>query len=166
MRAKDYPTVASIYQEGIDTGNATFNPAPPASWAEWRRGKINECSLVARQGDLILGWAAVSPTSRRKVYAGVVEVSIYVGSQARGQGTGSRLLQALIESTEGHGIWTLQAGIFPENTASLELHRKHGFRVVGVREKLGWMEFGPYKGEWRDVLLLERRSQVTGVPLV
>ena len=165
MTASHWAGVSRIYQEGIDTGQATFALAPPASWDEWCRGKINSCSLVARDEDNheIVGWAALSPVSSRAVYAGVAEVSIYVGTPARGQGVGSVLLQELIHLSEMNGIWTLQAGIFPENQASLQLHLKHGFRVVGLREKLGRMECGEFKGQWRDVMLLERRSQIVGI---
>lgn len=171
MTAADWPAVAQIYQEGIDTGNATFAPAPPPSWEAWCQGKITACSLVAR-GDsnllgwvpdpTILGWVALGPYSSRAVYAGVAEVSIYLSARARGQGVGSALLQAVINLSETNGLWTLQAGIFPENQASLKLHTKHGFRQVGVREKLGRMAFGPWAGQWRDVILLERRSLTVG----
>jgi phosphinothricin acetyltransferase len=165
MAASHWSDVSRIYQEGIDTGQATFAIAPPASWDEWCKGKINACSLVARDEDNheIAGWAALSPVSSRAVYAGVAEVSIYVGTQTRGQGVGSVLLRELIHLSELKGLWTLQAGIFPENQASLHLHLKHGFREVGLREKLGRMEFGEFKGKWRDVMLLERRSQIVGM---
>ena len=158
MTAHDWPAVAAIHAEGIATGHATFAGAPPASWEEWSAGKINSCSLVACAGEKILGWTVLSPMSARKVYAGVAEVSVYVGAHARGRGVGARLLAALIAHSEAQGIWTLQAGIFPENEASLRLHLKHGFREVGRRERLGKMEHGPMQGQWRDVILLERRS--------
>jgi L-amino acid N-acyltransferase YncA len=164
MTAAHWADVAQIYQDGINTGQATFAVAPPASWDEWCRGKINPCSLIAQDANHheITGWAALSPVSSRAVYAGVAEVSIYVSTSARGQGVGSVLLQELIHLSELHGIWTLQAGIFPENRASLQLHLRQGFRAVGLREKLGRMELGEFKGKWRDVMLLERRSQVVG----
>ncbi len=162
MHEHDWLEVAAIYQEGIATGHATFALSPPASWEEWCKGKINACSLVAHEDDVILGWAALSAVSTRKVYAGVAEVSIYIKASARGRGVASRLMAALIERSEAHGIWTLQAGIFPENIASLRLHFKHGFREVGRRERLGKMEHGPLQGQWRDVILLERRSAVVG----
>lgn len=162
MTASDWPHVSRIYQEGIDTGNATFATQPPASWDEWCRGKINACSLVARNDEEVIGWAALSPVSSRAVYAGAAEVSVYVSSTARSMGVGSLLLQELIRTSEANGIWTLQAGIFPENQASLQLHFKHGFRAVGVREKLGRMEFGEFTGKWRDVMLVERRSKAVG----
>lgn len=163
MVAADWPPVAAIYREGIATGHATFAPAPPATWEEWCKNKINSCSLVTKENQKILGWAALSPISYRAVYAGVADVSIYVGAHARGRGVGSLLLQELIRTSEANGIWTLQAGIFSENHASLSLHFKHGFRQVGIREKMGKMAFGPYQGRWRDVVLLERRSKVVGV---
>ena len=163
MTESDWPVVAAIFQQGIDTGNATFEPRPPDSWETWQKSKIASCSLVARDGETVLGWAALSPYSSRRVYAGVAEVSIYVGREARGRGVGSLLLEGLIQRSEAEGFWTLQAGIYPENEDSLRLHLKHGFRQVGVRERLGKMSFGPRQGQWRDVLLLERRSQVVGV---
>jgi L-amino acid N-acyltransferase YncA len=163
MSPADWPGVSAIYQEGIDTGSATFETTPPATWEEWLRGKINACSRVARIGDSMAGWAALSPVSSRRVYAGVAEVSIYIKETMRGKGVGSRLLEELILISEANGIWTLQAGILSDNGASVALHLKHGFRLVGVREKLGRMEFGPYQGQWRDVLLLERRSKTMGV---
>lgn len=150
----------AIYQEGIDTGDATFEAAPPSSWEEWHKTKLNACSVVARANHEIVGWASLSPVSSRKVYAGVAEVSVYVRAPARGHGVGSLLLEELIKQSEAHGIWMLQAGIFPENQASIRLHLHHGFRQVGIREKLGKMAHGPHAGKWRDVVLLERRSLV------
>lgn len=163
MIAADWPQVEAIYTEGIQSGHATFASAPPASWEEWCQNKITACSLVAKEHHDIFGWAALSPISNRAVYAGAAEVSVYVGTNARGKGVGSLLLRELIHSSEANGIWTLQAGIFPENQTSLSLHFKHGFRQVGIREKMGKMGFGPLHGRWRDVVLLERRSQVVGV---
>jgi len=162
MTSSDWPHVFRIYQEGIDTGNATFATQPPASWDTWCKDKITSCSLVARNNDEVIGWAALSPVSSRTVYAGLAEVSVYVSSTARCTGVGSLLMQELIRTSEANGIWTLQAGIFPENEASLQLHFKHGFRVVGLREKLGRMAFGEMAGQWRDVMLLERRSNAAG----
>jgi L-amino acid N-acyltransferase YncA len=162
MREDDWPLVAAIYREGIATGNATFATDPPVSWAAWSAGKINTCSIVARDGHSIIGWAAVSPTSSRACYAGVVEHSVYVAKVARGQGIGSQLLQELIRVTEAQDIWTIQSSIFPENEASLALHTRHGFRVVGQRERIARMEYGPYAGQWRDTVLIERRSAVVG----
>jgi phosphinothricin acetyltransferase len=163
MGEADWPAVAAIYREGIATGNATFAEEPPASWEAWCAGKIGACSLVAREGDAILGWAAVSPTSGRACYAGVVEHSLYVANVARGRGVGGRLLEALVAATEAHGIWTLQSSIFPENGASLALHLRHGFREVGRRERIALMTYGPYAGQWRDTILVERRSRRAGV---
>ena len=157
MRAGDGPAVLAIYGVGIATGHATFQDSLP-DWAEWDAGHLECCRIVAESAEGVVGWAALAPVSTRPVYAGVAEVSIYLADAARGRGVGERLLGALIESSEAAGLWTLQAGIFPENAASVSLHRKFGFRVVGVRERLGRMRHGPLAGEWRDVLLLERRS--------
>ena len=158
----DWPAIARIHQEGIDTGHATFATAPAASWAEFSDGKIAGCSLVACIDGVVVGWATLNPTSKRAVYAGVAELSIYVAASVVGQGVGDRLMRALIEASEARGIWTLVAGIFPENTASLRLHAKHGFRTLGRRERIGRMSHGPLAGRWRDTLLLERRSAVVG----
>jgi len=156
MRAGDWEAVRAIYQEGIATGNATFETEAP-EWEKWDRDRLACCRLVARSDEGVLGWAALSPVSTRPVYRGVAEVSIYVASRARGRGIGSALLAQLVQDSEREGIWTLQAGIFPENTASLELCRMAGFRVVGTRERLGFMD-----GRWRHVVLMERRSAVAG----
>lgn len=153
----DWDAVRAIYAEGIATGNATFE-TQVTTWEDWDAGHLPTCRLVARKGERIAGWAALSPVSGRCVYAGVTEVSIYVAADARGQGVGKALLAALVEASEQEGIWTLQAGIFPENEASIVLHKRCGFRVVGRRERLGQMD-----GVWRDVLLMERRSDVVGV---
>ena len=165
MNAADWPAVAAIYAEGIATGHATFAPAPPETFADFSDGKLMECGCVARDdGGKILGWATLAKVSDRCVYAGVAEVSIYVAAAARGRGVGDALMRGLIARAEAADVWTLQAGIFPENTASLALHARHGFREVGRRERLGRMPaIGPRAGEWRDVLLLERRSKVAGV---
>ncbi|MDD3069836.1 MAG: GNAT family N-acetyltransferase [Methanoculleus horonobensis] len=157
MAAADWDEVRRIYLEGIATGNATFETEVP-SWERWDTGHIRSCRLVAASGEGILGWAAASPNSSRPVYAGVAEVSVYVGREVQGQGVGSALLSALIAASEREGFWTLQAGIFPENEASLALHKRHGFHVVGRRERMGRMK----DGRWRDVLLLERRSSRVG----
>src|SRR6478609_2005529 len=148
MREDDWPLVAAIYRQGIATGNATFATDPPASWVAWSAGKINPCSIVARDSAAILGWAAVSPTSSRACYAGVVEHSVYAAQTARGRGIGSLLIKELIRVTEAHGIWMIQSSIFPENVASMALHTRHGFRVVGQRERIARMEYGPYAGQW------------------
>ena len=156
LRASDWEEVRRIYLEGIATGDATFETDAPA-WDEWDQRHLASCRLVARRQDCIVGWAALSPVSGRRVYAGGAEVSIYIASAQRGQGLGRVLLSTLIEASERAGIWTLQAGIFPENAASLALHYRCGFRQVGVRERLGQLA-----GGWRDVVLLERRSPRVG----
>lgn len=157
MRREDWQFVRSIYKEGIETGNATFETAAP-EWDDWDRNHLEEPRLVARSGGQVLGWAALCPVSNRCVYEGVAEVSIYVAGHARGLGIGKSLLKKLISRSESTGIWTLQAGIFPENEASMELHSACGFRKVGVRKRLGKLN-----GNWRDVILLERRSNLVGV---
>jgi L-amino acid N-acyltransferase YncA len=163
MTAADWPAVREIYREGIATGHGTFESAPPPSWEEFRRTKLPEFSLVARdEAGAVAGWAALSPVSARQVYAGVAEVGIYVAAAQRGRGVGDALLGALIRAAEAGGLWTLQAVTFPENQASVALHRKHGFRLVGRRERIGRMNHGPLAGRWRDTVLLERRSPVTG----
>ncbi|HJU54598.1 MAG TPA: GNAT family N-acetyltransferase [Pyrinomonadaceae bacterium] len=156
MSAADWEAVRAVYLEGIATGDATFETVAPA-WEKWDAAHLPHCRLVAKFGTTIAGWAALSPVSARRVYAGVAETSVYVAAAFRGTGVGRALLRALINCSEQHGIWTLQAGIFPENAASLALHLQHGFREVGRRERLGKMN-----GRWRDVILLERRSEVTG----
>lgn len=161
MTAADWPAVEAIYREGIATGNATFEAEPP-TWEAFDGGKLPEHRFVAVDGDEVLGWVAVSPTSARPVYRGVVEHSVYVAAAARGRGVGHLLLDALIASTEAAGIWTIQSGILPENTASRALHAAHGFRELGVRERIGHMTFGRWTGQWRDNVLVERRSPHAG----
>ncbi len=156
MTPADYPAVAEIYREGIATGHATFNTEAP-SWEAWDKGHLAHCRLVAVDREQLRGWAALSAVSDRCVYGGVAEVQVYVGAAARGRGVGRALLEGLSAAAEGQGIWTLQAGIFPENTASIALHERAGYRLVGRRERLGQMN-----GWWRDVLLFERRSAVVG----
>ena len=156
MKAEDWPEVRTIYLEGIATGDATFETSAP-EWAAWDSGHVRSCRFVARSGEGILGWAALTAVSGRCVYAGVAEVSVYVAGRARGRGIGKALLSALILASEENGFWTLQAGIFPENAASIALHEGAGFRVVGRRERIGAMN-----GRWRDTLLFERRSRVAG----
>ena len=179
MRADHADAVLAIYQAGLDTRNASFETHAP-DWPAWDRAHLPEHRFVAldvaaaakaddnandnhnhnHNGDAeVLGWVASSPTSSRCVYAGVVEESIYVAAAARGRGIGKTLLIALIESTEGAGIWTIQSGVFPENVASLALHMAVGFRVIGTRERVG-----EHFGRWRDVVLIERRSPVVGTP--
>ena len=152
MLAADWPDVARVYEAGIAGGDASFETAAP-SWEDWDAGHLATCRLVAEQDGQVVGWAALSPTSGRCVYAGVAEVSVYVDPSAHGRGLGRALLTALVEAAEAEGVWTLQAGVFPENAASLALHERCGFRVVGVREKLARK-----RNEWRDVVLMERRS--------
>lgn len=152
MCLSDWDQVALIYQEGIETDNATFEQSVP-SWDSWILNHPPEFCIVARIDDEILGWAALSPTSRRKVYDGVMEVSVYVSEKHRGKRVGLALLKQLIELSEDQGIWTLQTGIFPENQSSIMLHAKCGFKIVGIREKIGKMN-----GIWRDVVLMERRK--------
>jgi phosphinothricin acetyltransferase len=156
MQDGDWPEVRRIYAEGIATGNATFETETP-SWSTWDAAHRRDCRLVVRDGAGLLGWAAVTPVSGRCVYEGVADLSLYVATASRGRGVGRLLLRALIDESERQGIWTLQAGIFPENEASLRLHRGLGFRDVGRRERIGRMG-----GVWRDVMLLERRSAAAG----
>ena len=157
MRPEDWDDVRAIYREGIDSGNATFETEVPL-YEAWSATHLEGCRLVARRDDAVLGWAALSSVSDRCVYGGVGEVSVYVGNTSQGQGVGQALLSALVAASEQAGLWTLQAGIFVENAASVAVHEKCGFRRIGVRERLGRRE-----GVWRDVLLLERRSDVVGV---
>ncbi len=157
MQPQDWPVVREIYLEGIATKNATFETEAP-DWETWDVSHVQNCRLVARLGGQVVGWAALSPVSSRCVYAGVAEESIYIGSAARGQGIGKQLLAALVEASEQAGFWTLQTGIFPENDISIHIHKACGFKALGVREKIGQMD-----GVWRDVVFMERRSQVVGV---
>lgn len=162
MRADHWPHVAAIYAEGIAGGHATFEHATP-TWEAFDASRLPDHRFVAVDPDgTILGWIAVSPVSRRPVYAGVVEHSVYVRSDAHRRGVGGELLAQLITSTEGAGIWTIQSAIFPENAASLALHERHGFRVVGRRERIARSSRGPMAGQWRDTVVIERRSAVAG----
>ena len=151
MTEADWPTVEEIYAEGIATGDATFETAPP-TWEEFDVGRLAEHRFVAVSDGRVVGWVALSPTSSRACYAGVVEHSVYVTAHARGSGVGRALMQHLIESSERAGIWTIQTSIFPENEASVALHERLGFRVVGRRERIAELS-----GTWRDTVLLERR---------
>jgi L-amino acid N-acyltransferase YncA len=157
MTEQHWTAVSEIFAQGIATGNATFETSVP-SWPEWDARQLAGCRLVAVRGERIIGWAALSGVSTRHVYHGVTEVSVYIAENARGQGIGMALLDKLIEESERNGIWTLQAGILAENVASIRLHEKAGFRVVGRRERIGCMN-----GIWRDTILMERRSKVAGV---
>lgn len=149
----DWDAVHSIYTEGIATGMATFETAPP-SWEGWDSSHLPNCRLVVKEGPQIIGWAALSPVSKRSVYEGVAEVSIYLSKSNQKKGIGKILLKSLIELSEREGIWTLESTMFPENTASVQLHLACGFREVGYREKIGCLD-----GEWRDTILMERRSE-------
>jgi L-amino acid N-acyltransferase YncA len=153
MREADAEAVLAIYQAGMDGGQASFETTAP-TWAAFDAGRLSDHRYVAVDADdQVLGWVTVSAVSSRAVYAGVVEHSVYVHPAATGRGIGLALLRTLLESTERAGIWTVQSGVFPENTASLRLHERAGFRVVGVRERVG-----RHHGRWRDVVFIERRS--------
>lgn len=160
MKSSDWEQVKNIYLEGIKTGIATFQTeCNIPTFETWNNDHINSCRLVARSENNILGWAALSPTSSRCVYSGVAEVSIYIGVKYKGQGIGTALLRNLIKLSEENGFWTLQSGIIKENTASISLHKKCGFREIGIREKIAKMN----NGEWMDVILMEKRSDVVGI---
>ena len=154
MLPTHWEQVKSIYEQGVATGNATFQQTAP-TWDEWDNDHLKSCRLVAVDNNQVLGWAALSKVSGRCVYAGVAEVSVYINPTAQGKGIGSLLLNELIKESEQNDLWTLQAGIFPENTASIRIHEKAGFRQVGYRERIGKMN-----GAWRNTLLLERRSTI------
>jgi len=157
MVAADWPAVAAICAAGIATGNATFETQVP-SWERWDASHLASRRLVAvDEHDRVIGWTALSPVSDRCAYAGVAEESVYVEPAAAGRGVGLTLLTRLLADAEAAGLWTIQTGVFPENQASLALHRRAGFKVVGVRERLGKLD-----GRWRDVVFLERRSRVVG----
>jgi phosphinothricin acetyltransferase len=158
MRAEDAEQVLEIYQDGLDTGDASFETVAP-TWERWDAAHLPDHRYVClvSAASRVIGWVALAPVSTRAVYAGVAELSIYVGSRARGLGVGTALLRTVIDSSEAAGIWSLQTGIFPENTASLGLHERAGFRVVGIRERIG-----RHHGRWRDVVFLERRSARVG----
>jgi len=161
MTAADWPEVERIYREGIATGNATFEAAPP-SWDDFDRDKVASPRLVATDDGAVVGWAAAGRVSSRCVYEGVLEHSVYVAEAARGRGVGRALLDAFLRASEAENIWTVQSGVFPENEPSLALHRELGFRTVGTRERVGKMGYGPYAGQWRDVVMIERRSALAG----
>jgi phosphinothricin acetyltransferase len=156
MKRSDWENVSAIYAQGIATGMVTFQQTVP-SYETWHKAHLQKCRLVVEQGHRLLGWAALSPVSKREVYQGVAEVSIYVETESRGHGVGQLLLQGLVSSSEKAGFWTLQSAIFPENTGSIKLHEKMGFRKVGLRERIGQLD-----GSWKDNLLFERRSGTTG----
>ena len=156
LERADWPAVERIYAEGIATGDATFETAPP-TWEEFDRGRLPGQRLVATENGEVVGWAALMPTSSRACYSGVVEHSVYIAKSARGRGIGKALMQALIASAEAAGLWTIQTSVFPENEASVALHEAVGFRVVGRRERIARLD-----GAWRDTILLERRSPSVG----
>ena len=156
FKEADYLAVQRIYQQGIDTRNATFQNTVK-TWDEWDSSMLPHCRLVAGEHNDVLGWAALSSVSSRAVYSGVAEVSLYVANEAKGKGVGQALMSALIVESEKCNIWMLQSAIFPENLASLAVHKNNGFRQLGVREKLAQMD-----GVWRDVVFMERRSQIVG----
>lgn len=158
LESSHYSAVKEIYEKGIATGNATFQAEAP-SWEEWDKSHLQNCRLVAiDENDIVMGWAALTPVSGRCVYAGVAEVSVYIHPHYQRSGIGKKLLEELIHESEKQNLWTLQAGIFPENEASLRLHELFGFRKIGYREKIGKL-----KNVWRDTILLERRSKKVGV---
>jgi L-amino acid N-acyltransferase YncA len=157
LHKEHWPRVRTIYLEGIATGQATFQTTAP-EWEEWDEGHLPHSRLVALLEGEVVGWAALSPVSKRPHYAGVAEVSVYVGEGARGQKVGSALLAELVRQSEAAGIWTLQSSIFPENRASVRLHEAHGFRLMGRRERIA-----RHYGVWRDTVILERRSKTVGV---
>lgn len=158
MTAADWPAVAEVYRQGIASGHATFETEAP-EWEAWDAARLRECRIVAETEGQVVGFACLSPTSSRPVYAGVCEVMVYVACEERGKGMGGRLLGALVEMSEAARIWTLHAGIFPENEASIRAHERAGFRVVGVFERVGRF----HDGRWRDTVLMERRSKVVGL---
>ena len=157
LRPQDWDAVKGIHAEGIATRLATFETEPPTDWREWDESHVESCRIAAREGGHLLGWAALSAISSRCCYGGVGEASVYVAAAARGRGVGRSLLERLVLASEQAGLWTLQAGVFADNAVSLRLHQSCGFRVVGRRERLGQLD-----GEWKDVMLLERRSSVVG----
>lgn len=153
-----WPQVKSIYEEGIATGNATFQSSAP-SWEEWDSSHVKNSRIVAIDEEgKVVGWAALTPASGRCVYAGVAEVSVYVSASAQGRGVGKALLNEVVRQSENNGFWTLTAGIFPENKTSLKIHEQAGFKILGTRERIGKMD-----GQWRNTVLLERRSEVVGI---
>ena len=162
MRAADWEAVTRIYGQGIDDGEATFEIEVP-TWAAFDGSRLPNLRLVANEGESILGWAAASAVSSRAAYRGVIEHSVYVVREARGRGMGRMLLSALIDAAEDAGIWCIQSSVFPENTASLALHERAGFRTVGRRERIARSGRGPHAGLWRDTVLIERRSEINGL---
>lgn len=162
MTAADWPQIEAIFAAGIQSGEATFETTTP-SWAQFEAGKIPDARLVAvDETGTLVGWAAASPVSSREVYRGVIEHSVYIHPDHHGHGIGRQLLAAFVAAAEDAGYWMIQSSIFPENTASLRLHERAGFRVVGHRERIARSRLGPHAGEWRDTILIERRSTRNG----
>ncbi len=157
MQATDWNAVAQIYHEGIQTKFATFETQTP-SYDTWHATHLQACRLVATINNKVVGWAALSPVSSRCVYGGVAEVSVYIGQEHRGKGIGKSLMEELITESEAIGLWTLQSSVFPENTGSITLHEKTGFRYIGKRKAVGKLD-----GVWKDNLLFERRSTTVGI---
>ncbi len=157
MQPNHWPDVKRIYEEGLATGNSSFETSAP-EWDEWDKSHIQSSRLIAIDKGQIIGWAVLTPVSSRRVYSGVAEVSIYIAGKARDKGVGKELLQHLIDHSESNRFWTLTAGIFPENKASIRIHEETGFRIIGTHEKIGQMN-----GKWRDTVLLERRSSKVGI---
>ncbi|MCS5733398.1 GNAT family N-acetyltransferase [Herbiconiux daphne] len=163
LEPADWPAVERIYREGIATGNATFEAEPP-DWQAFDRSRVSDVRLVATERGVVVGWAAATRVSPRDVYRGVIEHSLYVAEAARGTGIGGVLLNAFVEASESAGYWTIQSSIFPENAASLALHERVGFRTVGLRQGIARMGYGPWHGQWRDTVLIERRSAAVAPP--
>lgn len=161
MTPADWPRVEAILAAGIAEGDATFESATPA-WEQFDAGRLPDVRLVAQHDGAVVGWVAASRVSQREVYRGVIEHSVYVDPAARGRGVGAALLSAFIEAADDAGYWTIQSSIFPENTASLRLHERAGFRVVGTRERIARSSRGPRAGQWRSTVLVERRSEING----
>lgn len=157
MQAADADDVLSIYDYGLSTRNATFETTAP-TWEQWDENHLGTCRFVCQQDDCVVGWVALSPMSRRACYRGVAETSVYVARAVAGRGIGSKLLARAIEESERSGIWTLFASVFPENIATIRLHQRHGFRKLGTRRNIAKLD-----GQWRDTVILERRSKVVGV---
>ena len=162
MVTTNVEAILKIYEEGIQTGHATFEAEVP-DWHKWDSGHFTLCRWVAEEGETVLGWGALTQVSPRKVYSGVAEVSIYVSGAAQNQGIGSILLEHLIISSEKSGFWTLPAHVFPQNKISIHVHEKHGFRKSGTRRQLALMAYGSIAGQWRDAILMERRSKIVGI---
>jgi phosphinothricin acetyltransferase len=162
MLDMDQEKVIEIYREGIQSGHATFTSDVP-TWQEWDASYRRDCRIVAEEGGDVVGWAALKPVSSRPVYSGVTDISIYVAEGRSGEGIGGAMMAEIVRVSETVGVWTIRAHMFPENKVSERLHARFGFRVLGVCEKQGKMDLGPYAGQWRDVLLMERRSKIVGI---